>query len=69
VEDFARHVHRVPEHSGQGTHPRRSGVSACKNANLGVRTVGVRSVGLHTAALRFFACKTLKRGPNDRLGQ
>ena len=26
-----------------------------------LRKMGVRTVGLHTAALRFFFCKTLKR--------
>jgi integrase/recombinase XerD len=55
VEDFARHFHRPPDQLGK-EHIRVYQVYLLQERKLGVRTVG-----LHTAALRFFFCKTLKR--------
>ena len=55
VEDFALHFHRSPDKLGKD-HIRAYQVYLFKERKLGVRTVG-----LHTAALRFFFCKTLKR--------
>jgi integrase len=55
VEDFARHFHRPPDQLGKD-HIRAYQVYLFQERKLGVRTVG-----LHTAALRFFFCKTLKR--------
>jgi integrase/recombinase XerD len=55
VEDFAGHFHRPPDQLGKD-HIRAYQVYLFKERKLGVRTVG-----LHTAALRFFFCKTLKR--------
>ena len=56
VEDFARHFHRPPDQLGK-EHIRGYQVYLLQERKLGVRTVA-----LHTAALRFFFCKTLKRG-------
>jgi len=55
VEDFTRHFHRPPDQLGKD-HIRAYQVYLFQERKLGVRTVG-----LHTAALRFFFCKTLKR--------
>ena len=55
VEDFARYFHRPPDELGK-EHIRTYQVHLFQERKLGVRTVG-----LHTAALRFFFCKTLKR--------
>jgi site-specific recombinase XerD len=55
VEDFARHFGRPPDKLGK-EHLRAYQVHLFQERKLGVRTVG-----LHTAALRFFFCKTLKR--------
>ena len=55
VEDFARHFHRPPDQLGR-EHIRVYQVYLLKERKLGVRTVA-----LHTAALRFFFCKTMKR--------
>jgi integrase/recombinase XerD len=55
VEDFARHFHRPPDKLG------KEQLRAYQVHLLQERKLGVRTVGLHTAALRFFFCKTLKR--------
>ena len=55
VEDFARHFHRPPDELG------KEQLRAYQVYLLHERKLGVRTVGLHTAALRFFFCKTLKR--------
>jgi integrase/recombinase XerD len=55
VEDFARHFHRRPDQLG------REHIRAYQVYLLQERKLGVRTVALHTAALRFFFCKTLKR--------
>lgn len=55
VEDFARYFHRPPDALGK-EHLRTYQVYLLQERKLGVRTVA-----LHTAALRFFYCKTLKR--------
>src|SRR5947199_2789689 len=55
VEDFSRHFGRPPDQLGKD-HIRAYQVYLFQERKLGVRTVG-----LHTAALRFFFCKTLKR--------
>jgi len=55
VEDFARHFHRPPDELG------KEQLRAYQVHLLQERKLGVRTVGLHTAALRFFFCKTLKR--------
>ena len=55
VEDFARHFHRPPDQLG------KEQIRAYQVYLLQERKLGVRTVGLHTAALRFFFCKTLKR--------
>lgn len=55
VEDFARHFHRPPDQLG------REHIRSYQVYLLQVRKLGVRTVRLHTAALRFFFCKTLKR--------
>ncbi len=55
VEDFARYFHRAPDALGK-EHLRTYQVYLLQERKLGVRTVA-----LHTAALRFFYCKTLKR--------
>jgi integrase/recombinase XerD len=55
VEDFARHFHRPPDEVG------KEQIRAYQVHLFQERKLGVRTVGLHTAALRFFFCKTLKR--------
>ena len=55
VEDFARHFHRPPDELG------KEQIRAYQVYLFQGRKLGVRTVGLHTAALRFFFCKTLKR--------
>jgi integrase/recombinase XerD len=55
VEDFARHFHRPPDELG------KEQIRAYQVYLFQERKLGVRTVGLHTAALRFFFCKTLKR--------
>jgi integrase/recombinase XerD len=55
VEDFARYFHRPPDELGK-EHIRAYQVHLFQERKLGARTVG-----LHTAALRFFFCRTLKR--------
>jgi site-specific recombinase XerD len=55
VEDFAQHFHRPPDRLGQ------EHIRAYQVYLLQERKLGVRTVGLHTAALRFFFCKTLRR--------
>jgi integrase/recombinase XerD len=55
VEDFARHFSRPPDKLG------KEQLRAYQVHLLQERKLGVRTVGLHTAALRFFFCKTLKR--------
>jgi len=55
VEVFAKHFHRPPDQLGP-EHIRSYQVYLLEERKLGVRTVA-----LHTAALRFFFCKTLKR--------
>ena len=55
VEAFAKHFHRPPDQLGP-EHIRSYQVYLLEERKLGVRTVA-----LHTAALRFFFCKTLKR--------
>jgi site-specific recombinase XerD len=55
VEDFARHFGRPPDELG------KEQLRAYQVHLLQDRKLGVRTVGLHTAALRFFFCKTLKR--------
>jgi integrase/recombinase XerD len=55
VSDFARHFHRPPDELG------KEQLRAYQVHLLQERKLGVRTVGLHTAALRFFFCKTLKR--------
>jgi site-specific recombinase XerD len=55
VEDFSRHFHRPPDELG------KEQLRAYQVHLLQERKLGVRTVGLHTAALRFFFCKTLKR--------
>jgi integrase/recombinase XerD len=55
VEDFARYFHRPPDELG------KEQIRAYQVHLFQERKLGVRTVGLHTAALRFFFCKTLKR--------
>ena len=55
VEEFARHFHRPPDQLG------KQQIRAYQVHLLKERKLGVRTVGHHTAALRFFFCKTLKR--------
>ena len=55
VEAFARHFHRSPDQL------RRKEFRAYQVYLLTERKMGARTVGHHTAALRFFFCKTLKR--------
>ena len=55
VEDFTRHFHRPPDQLGKDQ------IRAYQVYLFQERKLGVRTVGLHTAALRFFFCKTLKR--------
>jgi integrase/recombinase XerD len=55
VEEFAKHFHRPPDQLGPDE------IRAYQVYLLQGRKQGVRTVGHHTAALRFFFCKTLKR--------
>src|SRR5712671_7006450 len=55
VGDFARYFHRPPDELG------KEQIRAYQVYLFQERKLGVRTVGLHTAALRFFFCKTLKR--------
>ena len=55
VESFAKHFHRPPDQLG----PEQ--IRAYQVYLLKERKLGARTVGHHTAALRFFFCKTLKR--------
>lgn len=55
VEAFARHFHRSPDQLGPEE------IRAYQVYLLTERKMGARTVGHHTAALRFFFCKTLKR--------
>ena len=55
VESFARHFHRSPDQLGPEE------IRAYQVYLLSERKMGTRTVGHHTAALRFFFCKTLKR--------
>jgi len=55
VESFARHFHRSPDQLGPEE------IRAYQVYLLTERKMGARTVGHHTAALRFFFCKTLKR--------
>jgi integrase/recombinase XerD len=55
IEDFSRHFHRPPDELG------KEQLRAYQVHLIQERKLGVRTVGLHTAALRFFYCKTLKR--------
>lgn len=52
VEDFARYFHRPPDQLGPDE------IRAYQVYLLQERKQGVRTVGNHTAALRFFFCKT-----------
>ena len=55
VEAFSQYFHRPPDQLG----PEQ--IRSYQVYLLKERKMGVRTVGLHTAALRFFFCKTLKR--------
>jgi len=55
VESFAKHFHRSPDQLGPEE------IRAYQVHLLTERKMGARTVGHHTAALRFFFCKTLKR--------
>ena len=55
VEDFSRYFHRPPDELG------KEQIRTYQVHLFQERKLGVRTVGLHTAALRFFFCKTLKR--------
>ena len=55
VEAFARHFHRSPDQLGPEE------IRAYQVYLLTERKMGAHTVGHHTAALRFFFCKTLKR--------
>jgi len=55
VEDFACYFHRPPDELG------KEQIRTYQVHLFQERELGVRTVGLHTAALRFFFCKTLKR--------
>jgi integrase/recombinase XerD len=55
VADFARYFRRPPDELG------KEQIRAYQVYLLKERKLGVRTVGLHTAALRFFFCRTLKR--------
>ena len=56
VEAFAKYFHRPPDQLG----PEQ--IRAYQVYLFKERKLNARTVGLHTAALRFFFCKTLKRG-------
>jgi integrase/recombinase XerD len=55
VESFANHFHRSPDQLGPEE------IRAYQVYLFTERELGARTVGHHTAALRFFFCKTLKR--------
>ena len=55
VEDFAKRFRRSPDQLG----PEQ--IRSYQVYLLQERKMGVRTVALHTAALRFFFCKTLQR--------
>ena len=55
VEDFAKHFGRPPDQLGLDE------IRSYQAYLLQERKMGVRTVGLHTAGLRFFFCKTLRR--------
>jgi integrase/recombinase XerD len=55
VECFAKHFHRPPDQMG----PEQ--ICAYQAYLFTERKLNARTVGHHTAALRFFFCKTLKR--------
>ena len=60
VEDFAKHFGRPPDQLGLDE------IRSYQAYLLQERKMGVRTVGLHTAGLRFFFCKTLRR--NQKYG-
>ena len=55
VEEFAKHFDRPPDQLGLDE------IRTYQAYLLKERKMGVRTVGLHTAGLRFFFCKTLRR--------
>ncbi len=55
VEDFTKHFGRPPDQLGLDE------IRSYQVYLLKERKMGVRTVGLHTAGLRFFFCKTLRR--------
>jgi integrase/recombinase XerD len=55
VESFARHFHCSPDRLGAEQ------IRAYQVYLITERKLNARTVGHHTAALRFFFCKTLKR--------
>src|SRR5205085_2395618 len=55
LEDYEKYFHRLPDQL------RTNEIRAYQVYLLQQRKQGVRTVGNHTAALRFFFCKTLKR--------
>jgi site-specific recombinase XerD len=55
VEDFARHFRRSPDRLGPAQ------IRSYQLYLLQEKKLAVRTVALHTAALRFFFCKTLRR--------
>src|SRR6476659_2663415 len=55
VESFAKHFHRAPDQLGPEE------IRAYQVYLFNERKLNARTVGHHTAALRFFFCKTLKR--------
>ena len=55
VEAFAKHFGRSPDQLGLDE------IRTYQVYLLKERKMGVRTVGLHTAGLRFFFCKTLRR--------
>ena len=55
VESFAKYFHRPPDQLG----PEQ--IRAYQVYLINERKLNARTVGHHTAALRFFYCKTLKR--------
>jgi site-specific recombinase XerD len=55
VESFANHFHRPPDQLGPEE------IRAYQVYLFAEKKLGARTVGHHTAALRFFFCKTLKR--------
>ena len=55
MEDFAEYFHRPPDQTGPGP------IRAYQVYLFQERKLNARTVVQHTAALRFFFCKTLKR--------